>query len=96
MVLLCAGVMEDLRQKGAIEGWRDELYPVTESFNQEPLLLVERAAATYLGIKVASLPTKVNSTLLLLCCSTVANDLPMLWFSFKGHNLQTYAVHING
>lgn len=56
MGLLCAGVMEDLRQKGAIEGWRDELYPVTESFNQEPLLLVERAAATYLGIKV--LPKK--------------------------------------
>ncbi|KAK9819470.1 hypothetical protein WJX74_010523 [Apatococcus lobatus] len=46
-----AGVMEDLRQKGAIEGWRNELYPVTESFNREPLLLVERAAATYLGIK---------------------------------------------
>ena len=44
--------MEELRQAGAIEGWRDELYPVTESFNEQPLLLVERAAATYLGIKV--------------------------------------------
>ncbi|KAK9854499.1 hypothetical protein WJX84_007700 [Apatococcus fuscideae] len=33
------------------QGWRNELYPVSESFHEGPLLLVERAAATYLGIK---------------------------------------------
>jgi hypothetical protein len=46
-----AKVMADLRAKGVVSGWRDELFPVIQSFSDEPLLLVERAAATQLGIK---------------------------------------------
>lgn len=46
-----AKVMADLRDRGIITGWRDELFPVIQSFSSEPLLLVERAAATQLGIK---------------------------------------------
>jgi isopentenyldiphosphate isomerase len=44
-------VMEKLRSEGVINGWRDELYPLSSSFYSEPLLLVERAAAPFLGIK---------------------------------------------
>ncbi|KAG2452320.1 hypothetical protein HYH02_003344 [Chlamydomonas schloesseri] len=46
-----AGVLAQLRAEGVITGWRDELYPVVPSYYDEPLLLVERAAATHLGIK---------------------------------------------
>ena len=49
-----SGVLQTLREKGVITGWRDELYPVTTSFDTEPALLVERAAAVHLGIKVLS------------------------------------------
>ena len=46
-----ATVMAQLRDSGVITGWRDELFPVSESFSAEPLLLVERAAASMFGIK---------------------------------------------
>ncbi|PNH06646.1 Nudix hydrolase 24, chloroplastic [Tetrabaena socialis] len=46
-----AEVLSALRAEGHISGWRDELYPVVPSFQHPPLLLVERAAATHLGIK---------------------------------------------
>ena len=44
-------VMQQLKQRGAIEGWREEPYPITTAFDQPPLAVVERAAAVYLGIK---------------------------------------------
>lgn len=47
-----AGVLAELRDKhGLLSGWRDELYPVTPAFDAEPLLLIERAAAPYFGIR---------------------------------------------
>ncbi|GIL75642.1 hypothetical protein Vretimale_15195 [Volvox reticuliferus] len=46
-----ADVLQVLRTEGFITGWRDELYPVVAAFDDLPLLLVERAAATHLGIK---------------------------------------------
>ena len=46
-----AKVMAQLRDSGVITGWRDELFPVSESFSAVPLLLVERAAASMFGIK---------------------------------------------
>lgn len=46
-----AEVLEQLRSEGYITGWRDELYPVVSSFYDQPVMLVERAAATHLGIK---------------------------------------------
>lgn len=47
-----AGVLSELRHEhGLLSGWRDELYPVTPAFDAEPLLLIERAAAPYFGIR---------------------------------------------
>jgi hypothetical protein len=47
-----AGVLSDLRQNhGLLTGWRDELYPATPAFDAKPLLLIERAAAPYFGIR---------------------------------------------
>lgn len=47
-----AAVLLKLRQDhGLLSGWRDELYPVTPAFDAEPLLLIERAAAPYFGIR---------------------------------------------
>lgn len=45
------GVLRQLRDEGVITGWRDELYPVLTSFEQPPVLLIERAASVYFGIK---------------------------------------------
>lgn len=46
-----ASVMSKLRDDGIIKGWRDELYPVAESFYSSPLFLMERAAVTVLGVR---------------------------------------------
>ncbi|GAX77947.1 hypothetical protein CEUSTIGMA_g5389.t1 [Chlamydomonas eustigma] len=46
-----AGVLRQLRDERVITGWRDEYYPVTSSFYDQPVMLVERAAATQFGIK---------------------------------------------
>lgn len=44
-------VMEHLRNIDVIKGWRDELYPLAQGFYDEPVLLVERAAAPFLGMQ---------------------------------------------
>eukprot|EP00526_Cylindrotheca_closterium_P017130 CAMPEP_0113614720 /NCGR_PEP_ID=MMETSP0017_2-20120614/7320_1 /TAXON_ID=2856 /ORGANISM="Cylindrotheca closterium" /LENGTH=315 /DNA_ID=CAMNT_0000523913 /DNA_START=77 /DNA_END=1024 /DNA_ORIENTATION=+ /assembly_acc=CAM_ASM_000147 len=43
-------VMNQLRDEGFIRGWRDELYPVSETFNSPAVFLMERTAVTLLGI----------------------------------------------
>lgn len=43
--------LKQLHQEGVITGWRDEVYPVLTSFDAEPVLLMERAASVYFGIK---------------------------------------------
>jgi hypothetical protein len=48
-------VMSFLRTQGVIQGWRDELYPLSDGYYNEPLLLVERAAAPFLGTQQVSL-----------------------------------------
>lgn len=45
-----ATVMTQLRDEKFINGWRDELYPVSETFNSPVLFLMERAAVTVLGV----------------------------------------------
>lgn len=42
-------VMEQLRRDGVVNGWRDELYPVSETFYSSPQFLMERAAVSLLG-----------------------------------------------
>lgn len=43
-------VMTNLKSEGIIKGWRDELYPVSDGFYNDPLFFVERASAPFLGI----------------------------------------------
>ena len=45
-----AVVMEEMRNRGIVTGWRDELCPVAESFYDEPVFLMERAAVPVLGV----------------------------------------------
>ncbi|MBM3565463.1 MAG: DUF4743 domain-containing protein [Alphaproteobacteria bacterium] len=45
-----AGVLETLRAKGEIPGWRNEPYPVTPSFAATPLMTMERAAVPLFGV----------------------------------------------
>lgn len=46
-----APVMRALRDAGVVRGWRDETYPLGPAFDAPPALLVERAAAPYLGMR---------------------------------------------
>jgi 8-oxo-dGTP pyrophosphatase MutT (NUDIX family) len=45
-----ATVLADLRAAGRVPGWRNELYPVNQSFGETPLLVMERAAAPLFGV----------------------------------------------
>lgn len=40
-----------LRDQGLIKGWRDELLPVSATFNSDPYMKIERAACSYFGVK---------------------------------------------
>jgi isopentenyldiphosphate isomerase len=42
-------VMRDLREQGIIRAWRDEMYPVGDSFYKDPVFLMERAAVGVIG-----------------------------------------------
>jgi len=44
-------VMREMRQEGRIKGWRDELFPVAESYGAAPLFDLERAAVPLFGVK---------------------------------------------
>jgi hypothetical protein len=44
-----AEVLATLRAEGKVPGWRNEFYTVAQSFYEEPLLQMERAATTLFG-----------------------------------------------
>ncbi|HYB08225.1 MAG TPA: DUF4743 domain-containing protein [Alphaproteobacteria bacterium] len=44
------GVLRGLAERGVVGGWRDEPYPVSLGWGQEPLMLIERAAAAEFGV----------------------------------------------
>ncbi|MBM3581671.1 MAG: DUF4743 domain-containing protein [Alphaproteobacteria bacterium] len=46
-----ADALESLRAKGEIPGWRDEPYPVAESFSAPALMNMERAAVPLFGVR---------------------------------------------
>ena len=46
-----AAVTAELRARGVVEGWRDELLAVVPAYGDEPAFLVERAAYPLLGCK---------------------------------------------
>jgi isopentenyldiphosphate isomerase len=45
-----ARVLEDLRDEGRIDGWRNEMFRVSSDFSAEPLLKMERAGAPLFGV----------------------------------------------
>lgn len=45
-----ASVVQELQRQGVVTGWRDELFPVSESFYSPPVFLMERAAVSLLGV----------------------------------------------
>jgi hypothetical protein len=47
--------------EGVITGWRNEFYPVVQSFHEDPVFLVERAAAAHFGIKAYGEPPQKMS-----------------------------------
>ena len=44
-------VLRSLRDRGVIDGWRDEMYPVNRTWSEPASLLVERAAVPWLGVR---------------------------------------------
>jgi 8-oxo-dGTP pyrophosphatase MutT (NUDIX family) len=44
-------VARELHDRGLIKGWRDELFPVAESYGRRPLFDLERAAVPFFGVK---------------------------------------------
>lgn len=43
--------MQKLKENGKIPGWRGELFPVTQAYDDEPFFLIERAAVSWFGLK---------------------------------------------
>ena len=43
--------LRDLRERGAVAGWRDEMYPVAAAYGATPLLQMERAAIPLFGVR---------------------------------------------
>lgn len=46
-----ARINNELRAKGVIKGWRDELFPVSDSFCSSPIALIERASVPHYGVQ---------------------------------------------
>ena len=44
-------VLRSLRERGVIDGWRDEMYPVNRTWSESACLHVERAAVPWLGVR---------------------------------------------
>lgn len=44
-------VLRDLAKRGAVQGWRDEPYPVVAAFGAPALFVMERAAVPVLGVR---------------------------------------------
>lgn len=46
-----AEIARALRDEGALPAWRNELFAVAREFGEAPLLLIERGAARYFGVR---------------------------------------------
>ena len=71
-----------MRDQGIIKGWRDELLPVVESFSSQPVLLMERAAYPFFGMK--GYGVHVNGF-----CRTTENEL-RLWVATRSPTKSTW------
>jgi isopentenyldiphosphate isomerase len=43
--------LRELKEEGLIKGWRDERYPVSPRWTDEPLMSMERAAIPFFGVR---------------------------------------------
>lgn len=78
-------VMKKLRSDGIINGWRDELLPVVTSFyDEEPVFLIERAAAPHLG--TIQYGVHING----FVRGGNEGDLPMLWMARRSKTKSKY------
>lgn len=77
-----APVMAALRDAGVVTGWRDELFPVAAGYGDEPLMTVERAAASLLGIRAYGV--HVNGYV------TLPTGEVELWVAKRSATKQTY------
>ena len=71
-----------LRDNGTITGWRDEIFPVTMGYGVPPLLRIERAAASLLGVRAYGV--HVNGFV------TLPNGEKELWVGKRAKNKQTF------
>jgi len=79
-------VMEILKEKGAVKGWRDELYPVSDSFYNPPIFLMERAATDLLG--VLSYGVHING--IQNSDDDDDNQLPLMWMARRSKTKSKY------
>ena len=79
--------MRRLRDDGRIAGWRDELFPVATAFDAEPLLLLERAAAPFFGIRAYGV--HVN------CFTRGADGRLDLWVARRSRSKQTFPLMLD-
>lgn len=66
--------MDKLREEGFVNGWRDELFPVADTFYSEPVFLMERAAVSLLG--VLEYGVHINGLV-----QESADDEPKMWIA---------------
>lgn len=76
-----------LRDKGTITGWRDEIFPVTMGYGVPPLLRIERAAASLLGVRAYGV--HVNGFV------TLPNGEKELWVGRRAKNKQTFPSRLD-
>ena len=74
--------LRKLHEDGIITGWRDEIFPCTMGYGREPLLRVERAAASLLGVRAFGV--HVNGFV------TLANGERELWVAKRAKDKQTF------
>ena len=87
-----ASVMNELRSQGVITGWRDELFPVSDSFYSPPLFLIERAAANMLGILEYGVHINglVKSTDGVSTTNVVLDPPPKMWMARRSKTKSKY------
>lgn len=73
----------ELRNKGVITGWRNELLPVVSSFYDPPALLIERAAYPFFSIKAYGI--HVNGYV-----RDKNGDITHLWVATRSPDKSTY------